>query len=190
MAFTTHPLTPDRWSDLVFLFGPRGACGGCWCMTPRLGAAQYEKQKGAGNKRAFKRIVDSGAMPGVLGYRGDEPLAWCAVAPREEYARLARSRVLAPVDGEPVWSITCLFVAKEARNSGVSVKMIRAAADFARDQGARIVEGYPVVPKTSPMPPVFAYTGLLSAYEQAGFREVARRSDARPIVRKTFRRSR
>ena len=182
-----HPLTPERWNDFVALFGPRGACGGCWCMTPRLTRGEYEKRKGAGNRRALKRLVDGGRPTGVLGYLDDVPLAWCAVAPREDFSSLSRSRILRPVDDRPVWSIVCLFVSRAYRDRGVSVAMLRAAARHARQCGARIVEAYPVEPKQDRIPPVFAYQGIASAYTRAGFREVARRSPTRPIMRKHVR---
>jgi GNAT superfamily N-acetyltransferase len=179
-----HPLTPERWLDLEKLFGERGACGGCWCMVWRLPRAEWEAARGDGNKRAFRELVRNNAQPGVLAYVGNEPVGWCAVAPREDYIWLKRSRVLAAVDERPVWSISCLFVTRPYRRQGVSVKLIKAATEFARSQGAEVVEAYPVVPYTDAMPAAFAWTGTLSAYEAAGFREVARRSDARPIMRR------
>jgi GNAT superfamily N-acetyltransferase len=179
-----HPLTPERWLDLEKLFGERGACGGCWCMVWRLPRAGWLAARGDGNKRAFRRLVRNNARPGVLAYVGNEPIGWCAVAPRAAYVWLKRSRVLAVLDDRPVWSISCLFVARPYRRQGVSVKLIKAATEFARSQGAEVVEAYPVVPYTGAMPAAFAWTGTLSAYEAAGFREVARRSDARPIMRR------
>ncbi len=185
--FRALPLTPDRWADFERLFGPRGACGGCWCMTPRLSRGAYERAKGEGNRRAMKRIVAAGDPPGMVGYIGDEPVGWCAIAPRRVYSTLSRSRILKPVDDKRVWSIVCLFVAKGQRGKGISVRLIREAVRYARGRGARIIEAYPVEPRKSPMPPVFAYTGLASAFRRAGFLEVARRSETRPIVRRVVR---
>ncbi len=177
------PLTAERWADLEELFGPRGACGGCWCMSWRLARREFERGKGDGNRRAFRAIVRSGAEPGVLAYRGGEPVGWCAVAPREHYPALGRSRILAPVDERPVWSISCLFVARAARRAGVSVRLIRAAVEHAAAHGAAVVEAYPVEPYETNMPAAFAWTGTVSAFRKAGFREVLRRSRTRPIMR-------
>ena len=177
-----HPLTPDRWTDLERLFGERGACGGCWCMTWRLSRSQFEAQKGRINRRSFRKIVEQNP-PGILAYQDGEPIGWCAVAPREDYPVLARSRVLGPVDSQPVWSITCLFVAKPFRRTGMSVALLKAAKKFAQRLGAKLVEGYPVEPYDGNMPPAFAWTGLVSAFRKAGFKEVARRSRTRPIMR-------
>jgi GNAT superfamily N-acetyltransferase len=181
---TFHPVTPDRWPDLEKLFGERGACGGCWCMVWRLKRSEWEAGKGDANRLALQTIVERGDRPGVLAYMGDEPAGWISVAPREKFVALGRSRVLAAVDETPVWSISCLFVAKPYRRRGVSVKLIDAAVKFAARQGATAVEAYPYVPYSDAMPAAFAWTGLASAFEQAGFTEVARRSKARPIMRR------
>jgi len=183
LPLTFQPLTSKRWSDLETLFGERGACGGCWCMSWRLKRSQYEKQKGPRNKRAFRTIIANGPAPGVLAYSGSEPVGWCAVAPRDVHQRLENSRILARVDDQPVWSVTCFFVAKPFRRAGVSVQLLKAAVAHAAKFGARIVEGYPVEPRKDPMPDVFAWTGIGSAFRKAGFKEVARRSSTRPIMR-------
>ncbi len=184
-----HPVTPKRWRDLEKLFGERGACGGCWCMWWRLKWSQFEKQKGAGNKKALKKIVEAGEAPGLLAYAGREPVGWCSIAPRESYPRLERSRILKKVDDQPVWSATCFFVAQPHRRQGLSVKLLRAAVAYAKKKGARMVEGFPVEPKKKNFPCVFACIGLASAFRRAGFKEVLRRSPTRPIMRCSARKS-
>ncbi|HEU5180776.1 MAG TPA: GNAT family N-acetyltransferase [Candidatus Polarisedimenticolia bacterium] len=181
------PVTPERWDDLAALFGERGACGGCWCMAWRLPSSEFRAGKGSKNRRALKKLVDARQAPGILGYLGDEPVAWCAVAPRASYSFLARSRVLAPVDESEVWSVTCLFIRKEQRRRGLSAKMLRAAAVFAAQRGARIVEGYPTVPYSANAPGAFLWTGTEAAFRKAGYREAARRSPSRPIMRRAVR---
>lgn len=181
---TFRPLTPERWDDFVRLFGERGACGGCWCMLDRRPRAEFNAQKGAGNRRAMKRLVDGGTIPGILAFAGREPVGWCAVAPRSEILSLSRSRILRPLDDEPVWSVTCFFVARGWRRKGLSTRLLEAAAAYVRKRGGRILEGYPVVPSTGKMPDAFAWTGLDSAYRGAGFEEVARPSRTRAIMRK------
>lgn len=182
-----EPLRPDRWDDLLEVFGPRGGCAGCWCMVWRLETAEWKRGKARTNRLAFKRLVDSGATPGILAYVQDEPIGWCAVAPRSDYSYLSRSRILQPVDDQPVWSVSCLLVSKPWRRQGVSAALLRAAADFARSRGARVLEGYPVEPHTREMPDVFAWTGTVAAFRRAGFEEVARRSATRPIMRRDLR---
>jgi GNAT superfamily N-acetyltransferase len=152
-------------------------------MSWRLKRAQYEKQKGSGNKTAFKKIVATGPAPGVIAYSDSKPVGWCAVAPREVHQRLENSRLLAPVDDKPVWSVTCFFVARPFRRSGVTAALLDAAVTHAAQCGATIVEGYPVEPRKDPMPDVFAFTGIGSTVRKAGFTEVARRGPNRPIMR-------
>jgi GNAT superfamily N-acetyltransferase len=178
-----HPVTPQRWPDLESLFGERGACGGCWCMWWRLTQSEFNRQKGLANKRAMKKIVESGQVPGILAYADGRPVGWCSIGPREVFSRLDRSRILKKIDDQPVWSVVCFVVAKPFRRKGISTKLLQAAVEHARQQGARIVEGYPVEPKKTSMPDLFAYQGLSSAFLQAGFVEVARRSETRPIMR-------
>ncbi len=184
MKLHFHPLTPKRWPDLEKLFGPRGACAGCWCMYWRLTHSQFQEQKGAANRKAFKRLIERGTVPGILAYDGEEVVGWCAVEPRDEYPRLANSRVLQPIDETPVWSVTCLFIRRDYRRRGVSMALLREAAAHVRQQGGQIIEGYPVEPAGGETPDAFAYTGLASAFRQAGFVEVARRSPTRPIMRR------
>jgi GNAT superfamily N-acetyltransferase len=177
------PVTEDRWSDFETLFGKRGACGGCWCMLWRLPRKDFEKHKGAGNRRAMKAIIAAGKVPGILALSGGKPVACCSVAPREQFPALARSRVLKAVDDQPVWSITCFFVDRQFRRRGLSAQMIKAAVDYVKKQGGLAVEAYPVEPRKDKMPDVFAWTGLASAFVKAGFKECARRSETRPMMR-------
>jgi GNAT superfamily N-acetyltransferase len=182
-ALTIRPLTPARWHDLVALFGPNGACGGCWCMFHRQTGPEYEAGKGVRNRRALRRRVVAGEVPGLIGYLDGEPVAWVAVEPREHYARLMRSRKLLPA-GVPVWSVPCFFVRRGFRKRGLSAQMLHAAAAHAGTHGAEVVEGYPM-DTTGPTPAAFAYPGVAATFVKCGFTEVARRSATRPVMRLT-----
>ena len=109
LSLTFHPAMPSRWSDLAELFGERGESA-VWCMFWRLPRKEFDAGKGPKNKRALKRLVESGRKPGILAYDGKEPIGWCAIAPRADYTALKRSRILKPVDDHPVWSVSCLFI--------------------------------------------------------------------------------
>ena len=183
-----HPLTPERWSDFEALFGKNGACAGCWCMWWRLPAAQWRAQKGEGNRRAMESLVQRSSPPGLLAYADGRPVGWCSLGPREAYARFNTSRVLKPVDEQPVWSVACFFVARAYRRRGITAQLLEAAVKFARKQGAPILEGYPVEPRRD-QADAFVYTGLASAFRKAGFQEVARHSPTRPIFRRELKRS-
>jgi GNAT superfamily N-acetyltransferase len=176
------PLKRNLWTDFEELFGPRGACAGCWCMFWKLRGKAYEEARGYETRQMHKSIVDKGVSTGLLAYSEGEVVGWIAVEPREAYPKLAHSRTLKPVDDRAVWSITCFFVAKTARHKGITVGLLKAAVEHVRQQGGRIVEGYPVDSQKD-MPAPFIYTGTASAFQQAGFTEVARRSPTRPIYR-------
>jgi GNAT superfamily N-acetyltransferase len=181
-----RPLTPARWNDLVELFNRPGGSivRGCWCM-------HYRKSgKGgwtpAANKRAMKSLVDSGTVPGLIGYRAGRPVAWISLGPREDYRRLARSPVMKPVDDKPVWSIVCSFVDVRERGQGVAEALLKAAIDYARSEGATLLEAYPV-DKPGPSHPDFMWFGAKRMYDRTGFKEVARRKKTRPVMRRALR---
>jgi GNAT superfamily N-acetyltransferase len=182
-----RPLTPDRWNDLLELFGERGAYSGCWCMFFRRTSAEFERgarNKGAGNRRAFKGLVDSGRVPGLIAYLGHTPVGWCSVAPREEFGRVERSPVTKPVDRRGhVWAVVCFYLDRKHRRSGVASELLRAAVDHAAANGAGIVEGYPVDVGDKRKPSADLYHGTATMFARAGFREVARGSSQRPIMR-------
>jgi GNAT superfamily N-acetyltransferase len=152
-------------------------------MFRRLKRAEFEKQKGEGNKKAMRAIVDSETVPGLLAYSREEPIAWCSVGPREHYPGLERSRILQPIDDKSVWSVVCFFVKREYRKKGLTVKFLHAAIDYVRQNGGKIIEAYPIQPKKETMPSVFAWPGLASAFKQVNFIECIRRSETRPIMR-------
>ncbi len=176
------PLKRNLWTDFEELFGPRGACAGCWCMFWKLRGKAFDEVRGYETRQMHKSIVDSGVSTGLLAYLHGEVVGWVAVEPRAAYEKLAHSRVLKPVDNQPVWSITCFFVAKPFRKQGITVELLQAAVEHVRSLGGTIVEGYPVETRET-MPAPFLYTGTASAFQHAGFREVARRSPTRPIFR-------
>jgi GNAT superfamily N-acetyltransferase len=188
MKLEIHPLTKERWKDLVELFSRPGASivRGCWCMayrtSGRIGTYSAER-----NKKALKSLVDGGCVPGLIGYERKSPVGWISLGPRTDYAKLRRSPVMKPVDDKPVWSVVCFFVDRRARDRGVSKTLLKAAIDYARSQGATLLEAYPV-DKPVRSHPDFMWFGAKSIYERAGFKEVARRKKTRPVMRRSLRR--
>ncbi|MEA2077473.1 MAG: GNAT family N-acetyltransferase, partial [Candidatus Marinimicrobia bacterium] len=165
MILSFQEVTQDRWSDFKKLFGARGACGGCWCMYWRIQRKDFDAQRGEKNKTAMKAIIDNGEVPGILAYHDNKPIAWCSLAPRKNFSVLSRSRILKPVDEQPVWSVVCLFIQKSYRRKGVSTAILNAGCDYARSQGAQIIEGYPVEPDPEKgIPDAFTWTGIAASY--------------------------
>lgn len=151
-------------------------------MFWKLRGRAYEEARGIETRQMHKSIVDSGVATGLLAYLQGEVVGWIAVEPRAAYPKLAHSRVLKPVDDQPVWSVTCFFVAKRFRRKGITVELLNAVVEHVRNQGGKIVEGYPLETQRD-APAAFIYTGTASAFLQAGFTEVARNAPTRPIFR-------
>lgn len=180
---TFKAVTPKVWPNLEALFEEPGIQDGCWCMYWRIRRADCQRQYGAGNKQAFKTIVESGQVPGILAYLKGKPIGWCAIAPRETTPTLERSRTLKRIDDQPVWSITCFFVSKAYRRQGLTENLIEAAIAYAQERGAHIVEAYPLLSEITKLLPYERYMGIQSTFERVGFKEVVRRTDRRPIMR-------
>ena len=178
-----HPLTEERWADFEDLFGERGAYGGCWCMWWRLTRREFEAGQGEGNREAMHSIVSGGQVPGILAYEDGKAVGWCSVAPRESYGSLNRSPVLKRIDDKQVWSIVCFYIAKDHRRKGLARELIQAATDYVQNQGGKVVEAYPTVPKGGRAPPVSSFMGFPSIYESVGFVECARPSKSKVIMR-------
>ena len=186
-----HPLDKQRWKDLETLFNGRGGSQvrGCWCMYyRRSGRADKpaDTTYAQFNKCALKALVDNGIAPGLIGYRDGKPIAWVSLGPREDYAKLARSSVMKPVDDKPVWSVVCFYTAKEVRGEHLAEAMLKGAIAYARSHGARLIEAYPV-DKAARGSDDSMWFGAKSMYDRAGFVEVARRKPTRPVVRKALR---
>jgi ribosomal protein S18 acetylase RimI-like enzyme len=181
-----QPLTRDRRPDLAELFNRPGGSivRGCWCMYYRNSGASGGQ--GKRNRAAMKRLVDRGVVPGLIGYLDGSPVAWLSLGPREEYGKLRRSPVMKPVDDRPVWSIVCFYVDRRMRGQHVADRMLRAGMAFARSQGVRMLEAYPV-DKPEPSHDEFMFNGAKSMFDRAGFVEVARRTKTRPVMRRTLR---
>ena len=181
--FSFQPLTLHEWQDFEQLFEEHGPQNGCWSMYWRTSRAECQKGFGAGNKQAFKAIIEGGKIPGILAYWHGRAIAWCSIAPREDYPVLGRSPTLKPVDDRAVWSIICFFVSKSYRRQGMTEILIQAAIDYAKRKGAEIVEAYPLRSEASRKFPFERYMGVLPTFEQLGFVEVLSRSERRPILR-------
>jgi GNAT superfamily N-acetyltransferase len=188
MPVAVRPLTPARWDDLEAVFNARGCsvARGCWCMYYRVrGKGAYTRpsdDQRALSKSALKALAAQDPPPGLIGYRGKVPVGWVSLGPREDYAKLANSPTMKPVDAQPVWSIVCFVVPSEFRKQGVARELLAGAVEYARKRGVRLLEAYPVDKDESSASDA-PWFGSKTMFDEAGFREVARRKPARPVVR-------
>jgi len=187
-----QPLTPDRFPDLAALFEEGGDPKWCWCTYFRFRGRDWSNSTAARNRAELQSLTKRKLAPGLVAYRDDRAVGWVSLAPREDYERLASSKVLAPVDEVPVWSIVCFVVSRRSRRQGVAAALLAAAIEYARSHSATTLEAYPVeVPKGERIPSANAFHGTLSMFERAGFTVVERRqwnatSPVRPIVRRAL----
>ena len=177
-----HPLSPERWDDFELLFGPNGACSGCWCAWFLMTNKEFNQARKEGHKMAMRTLVQSGEEPGLIAYADGVPAGWVALAPRERYKRLATSKHLGAVDDQPVWVVSCFFIHRNYRRLGMMEKLLQAAIDYARTKKVKILEAFPLevegkINSTS------LYTGKSSVFHKLGFEQVALR-ETRPILRK------
>ena len=189
MKVVVHPLTPERWPDLETIFEARGCsvARGCWCMYYRVsskesGDTRPGDERRARRKAALKWLAKADRPPGLVGYRGNVPVGWVSLGPREDFARLARSPTMKAVDDQPVWSVLCFVVPSEYRKQGVARELLDGALRWARKRGVRLLEAYPV-DKSHAAASDAPWFGSKDMFDEAGFEEVARHKPARPIVR-------
>jgi GNAT superfamily N-acetyltransferase len=187
MNLAIRPLTRARWPDLEALFASKGCSipRGCWCMyfresgKPALApGVKLQDQR----KQALHALAGRRPAVGLLGYRDGTPVGWVTMGPREDFARLRRSPVMKPADEQPVWSVPCFVVPPEHRHQGVASALLHGAVDYARRQGATLLEAYPV-DKAQRGADDWMWHGAKSMYDKLGFEEVARRRPQRPVVR-------
>ncbi|GIH28774.1 N-acetyltransferase [Acrocarpospora phusangensis] len=164
-----HPVDESRWPDLADLFGEAGGHDGCWCMFWRLPNKELMASSADENRERLRDLISRGGPVGLIAYLGGEPVGWCTVGPRTGYARVERTKAIAPADpADPaVWSVPCFFVRRDHRRTGVASTLVRAAVEYAREQGARMIEGYPVA-HTKHSAAVLS-TGTVGVFTDAGF---------------------
>ena len=185
--YAFYPLSPERWDDFETFFSQSGHQSHCWCMAWRLRGGDYSKLDDDGRKNAMHELVNTGIPTGILMYQGEKVIGWRSVAPKETYVRLVRSKTMTSIDGQPVWAVVCFVLDPSVRGQHLGAKLLKAAAEHAFTQGAKLVEGYPVEPvigkggeaKKNPR----AYMGTMSMFLDAGFQEVGRTPNGRPILR-------
>lgn len=186
-ATTTYPVDASRWPDLLELFGPSGGYDDCWCMFWRLPNQELRAASPEQRREQLSELVTAGTA-GILAYRDDRPVGWCSVAPRVDYARVARTKALAPDDPDSpgVYAVTCFYIDRTQRRQGIASTLLAAAVEYARRRGAAMVEGYPVVSGVKQSAAMS--TGTVELFTRAGFVEGGDgpASGRRTVVRKVL----
>ncbi|PKQ26751.1 MAG: GNAT family N-acetyltransferase [Actinobacteria bacterium HGW-Actinobacteria-4] len=171
-----RPATPERWDDVRTVLSPKSVdTPACWCLAMRISAGdpRIKDQPARARMETLKDICHQDIAPGVLAYVDGEVAGWCAVSPRSSYYRLVKSRVIPAIDDQPVWSVVCFVVRAGFRRQGLAGVLLDGAVDYARSQGATIVEGYPADVGGDRIDVSSAYVGTLALFERHGFRHVS-----------------
>ena len=176
-----HEVSAARWKDFERLFESKGAPKYCWCMAWRV-TAEEGNLPGPKRKPAMSKRVHDGTPVGLLGYEGDEPVAWCSIAPCATYRRLVGN----DTPDEGIWSIACFFITRRLRGQGITKQLLAAALKLARKHGAKIVEAYPVAADS----PSYRYMGFVPMFAEAGFHEIAVEGSRRHVMQRKLRSSR
>jgi GNAT superfamily N-acetyltransferase len=178
---TFRPVKDSNWADFEHLFESQGGPSYCWCMPYRATAAENRRLDRETRKDGMRARVMAGVPVGILAYAGGEPVGWCSIAPRPTFPRPNTSAVpgAANADDPLVWSLTCFFVPRRLRGSGLASRLLRAALDYAREQGAAAVEAYPVDPDS----PSYGFGGYRPMFQAVGARELGPLGRRRHVVR-------
>ena len=175
-----------HWPDIERLFGPNGACGGCWCMYWRAESYKaWQSMRGAGAKKCFRELVQKGKAHGILAFAGDEPVGWCSIGHRKDFPALQKSKTYKREDTNNVWSVTCFFIHRKWRRRGLSRGLLKKAVETMRKRSAKVVEAYPVTTTKDGrrVGSSTAWTGPLTIFEELGFKTVQTPNPLRPLVR-------
>ena len=175
-----RPVTPDLWDDLLRVFGPNGARGGCWCMVWRLSSTELRRNTAAARRERLEALVAEGTPTGLLAYVDGDPVGWCSVAPRETFGRLVRSRTLPHADERPAWAITCFYVRAGFRRRGVASALVHGTVAHAAESGAASLDGF-AGRNTADKP---ASSGGIGLFRGAGFHETPSGSTYYTVMRR------
>jgi GNAT superfamily N-acetyltransferase len=167
------PAGLDRWDDVALLLdGEAGGERGCWCQSWR-GRDAIAIAAGETRPQTLRRqLGDDSLPPGFIAYVGDEPAGWIGVSVRSRTPRLDHSRTIPAIDDRPVWAIGCFRIRVGYRRRGVASALLDAIVEAARVAGAPGVEAYPIDPAGRRVDAGFAFVGLASMFDRAGFRRV------------------
>lgn len=166
------PASPDRWDDVRTVLGQDGEQG-CWCQSWRGSARAMGRPADESRAETLRWQLASAAIPpGFLAYLDDEVAGWCGVGLRAELPRLRNSRTIPAIDDAPVWVIGCFRIRPGFRRRGVASALLDAVVRAAREVGAPGVEAFPVDSGGRRIDTGFAFVGLASMFDAAGFRRV------------------
>lgn len=186
-TITTELATAPRWDDVQHALTGGGDGASCQCIWPVLTNKEWNATTTPQRTEMFRAEIDEGPPPGIIAYIDGEAAGWIRIGPRTRQARLPRTRIIAaattePFDDEWVWAVTCFVVRREHRGAGLNRILLDAAVEYARESGARVIEGYPVDTGGEKQRANELFHGTLSTFLAAGFTEKSELKPGRSLV--------
>jgi GNAT superfamily N-acetyltransferase len=164
------PATLERFDDVRDLLGANGEAG-CWCQAWR----GFDAKRFSGGKsrpELLREQMQREPPPGFIAYLEGVPVGWIGVGVRTETPRLMNARTIPLVDQQPVWAIGCFRIRPGYRRRGIATALLAGLIEEARRVGAPGIEAYPIDPQGRRLDAGFAYVGIVSMFDAAGFRRV------------------
>lgn len=187
MGTDVRPAVPQRWADVAAVLTGRGGRDACWCQ-------RFTRHEAADNQAALEAEIAAAPVPiGLVAYLDENPVGWSRVVPRQTLPGIMGNTALRRLYSDDdvrgasaAWWVSCFAVRRDHRGHGVGVALLRAAADFAREHGAVVLDGHPVdVSRLTAKPsPSAVFTGTTAMFDAAGFEEIGRTYVSRPVMRK------
>jgi hypothetical protein len=183
-----EPLTPALWPAFEALFGPSGACYGCWCTAFRLAPGRRSEFTGDEKREVMRKRIEAGPPPGLLALRGEAAIGWMQIGPRADVpqwnnsGRSSTPLADGPADDPGVWAVSCFFFASKERGKGLSHPMLAAGIGHARSCGARFLEASPM-DRAKRSKSIGLFVGSTRVFEMAGFEKLITRKEGRPLMR-------
>ncbi|RHX85744.1 GNAT family N-acetyltransferase [Leptospira stimsonii] len=160
LKLSYKPVNESNWTDLEKLFESKGGPHNCWCMVWRNMEETTDRNSKADKKKSLISYMNRRIPIGILCYNDTEAIAWCSIGPRESYRELSGDKAL--ID---VWSLVCFFIKKEYRQKGITEEFVNHATIYAKENGARYLEVYPVDPDS----PSYRFMGFKPTFDRLGF---------------------
>jgi GNAT superfamily N-acetyltransferase len=195
---TIVPANQATWADLSAIFDSSDSRH-CHCQAFKTRGQSWRQATDSQRQARLREQTGcddpaAASTSGLVAYltEGRVPVGWVAVEPRTAYPRLLGKPTVwrgrhEDRDDAGVWSVTCFAVRKGYRRRGVSYALAVAAAGYARDRGARALEGYAM--RTQPGQEITwgeLYVGAVQVFADAGFTEVSAPSVRRAVMRLDF----
>jgi GNAT superfamily N-acetyltransferase len=186
-SYTIKPLGPETWDAFARLAEKHnGVWGGCFCTwfhPRRKDEGLLDVEPG----RPYKELlVREGRAHAALVFDGDAAIAWCQFGTPEELPNIYhRKEYDAGLVEAPDYRVTCFFVDRDYRRTGVAAVALQGALELIARAGGGVVEGYPQDTPGKKTSASFLYSSTRSMFEKAGFTYERSKGTKNCVMRRT-----